>query len=314
MYNTILKFQDQLAIGQKTAEGFKFDRKHERVVVCGIGGSIMPGLILLTYEEHKNKGPGVPIIVNNNYGLPSDVTPDDLVVCISWSGATEETISAYQAAWERKITPVVITKGSKLGQLAKGNNTPLITLPADDLPPRLGIGYMTGALFTILGLEKELDIKINPASLEDEGKRLTQKIGASIPLIYTTYSWRKLGALWKALMNEVAKTQAFWNYTPIMAHDELATYARKDPRFYPIFFVDKNDHKLHLRDLNTVISLFNELGYNHHTIELASSDKILENIFNNYILGLWTSYYLAKNLGVDPNKVELIDKFKQLKK
>lgn len=314
MRDLILNFPEQIKIGKGLAKDFKLGREYKRVVVCGMGGSIIPGLILLTYQEHKNKGPGVPVIVNNNYGLPSDVTSEDLVVCVSWSGTTEETISAYKTALERGISPVVITKGDELGKLAKENGNPLITLPDEKSPPRLSVGYMTGALFAILGLQNELDINLDPTILENRGKELAEKIGAKFPLIYTSYSWRKLGAMWKANINETAKTPAYWNYVPIMAHDELETYERKNLPFYPIIFRDGKDQPQYLRNLNAAIAIFDELEYNYSIIDLDSSNKILETIFNNYILGLWTSYYLAQNLGVDPEDINLIDKFKQLKK
>jgi|SRR3989344_5465520 len=312
--DTILKFPEQIKVGQEAAKDFKLGKEYKRVVICGMGGSIIPGFIFLTYQEHKNKGPGVPVIINNNYGLPSDVTSDDLVICVSWSGTTGETISAFQTALEREITPIVITKGDKLGQLAKDYNTPLIILPDKKSPPRLGVGYMTGALFAVLGLEKELDINLDPANHENTGKELAETIGKSIPLIYSDYSWRKLGAMWKANINESAKMPCYWNYMPVMAHDEIQMYEQRGLMFYPIILKDPNEKSPATRDLNTAIAIFKELGYNYSIIDLDSSSKILQTILSNYILCLWTSYYLAQNLGVDPEDIKLIEKFKQLKK
>src|SRR3989338_10787908 len=103
MKDVVLNFPEQLKLGAQTAKGFKWGlpagkagKEYKRVVICGMGGSIIPGFIYLTYREHKNGGPGVPVIINNNYGLPSDVTTDDLVICISWSGTIKETISALK--------------------------------------------------------------------------------------------------------------------------------------------------------------------------------------------------------------------------
>jgi len=238
MRNQILNFPLQLSKGAEIARDIKIDKPYEKIIVCGMGGSIMPGMILLTYKEHKNKGPapydaglvghrlmpgpGIPVIINSNYDLPSDVDADDLVICISWSGTTEETISSFETAVKRGIKPITITKGSKLGQLAKDKGTPLITLPDQSIVPRLSVGYVVGALFAVLGLEKELDIKLNSENHENAGKELADNIGSATPLIYASYSWRKLGALWKANFNETAKTPAYWNYLPILAHDELA--------------------------------------------------------------------------------------------
>ena len=314
MRDQILKFHKQLSEGVKLARDIKMDKPYEKIVVCGMGGSIMPGMMLLTYKERKNKGPGVPVVIHNNYDLPSDVNTDDLVICVSWSGTTEETISSFKAAIERGIKPIVITKGAELGQLAKDNNTPLVVLPDQPTAPRFSVGYMVGALFTVLGLKKELDIELNPENHENAGKELADKIGPATPLIYTSYSWRKLGALWKANFNETSKTPAYWNYLPILAHDELAMYIRKGLPFYPIILKDENDHPRYVRDLNAAIAILDKQEYNYSIVDLSPrTDNPLETVLNNYILALWTSYYVAQKIGVDPEKIELIEEYKKLK-
>lgn len=313
MRNQILNFPAQLSKGFELAKNVKVEKSYERVVVCGMGGSSIPGMILLTCEENKNKGPGVPIVIHNNYDLPSDVGSNDLVICVSWSGTTEETISAFKTALQRGIKPVAITKGAELGQLAKDNNSPLATLPDQPTPPRFSVGYMTGALFTILGLEKELDIKLDPKAHEDAGKKLADDIESATPLIYTSYSWRKLGTLWKENFNETAKTPAYWNYMPIMAHDELAMYIRKGLPFYPIIFKDENDHPRYVRDLDAAIAILDRMEYNYSIVNISPSNKPLEAVFNSYILGLWTTYYLTQKIGVDPEDVTLIEEYKKLK-
>ena len=313
MKNQILKFPEQLSRGAESARAVKVDKPYNRVVICGMGGSIMPGLMLLTYKEHENRGPGVPVIIHNNYDLPSDINAGDLVICISWSGTTEETISAFETAIKRGIKPITITKGTELGQLAKDNDTPLVILPDQPTPPRLSVGYMVGVLFTILGLEKELDIVLDPQSHENTAKELADKIGSATPLIYTSYSWRKLGALWKANFNETAKTPAYCNYVPAMAHDELATYIRKNLPFHPIIFKDERDLPRYVRDLNATIAMLNKQEYNYSIVNLSASDNPLETVLNNYILGLWTSFYLAQKMRVDPEKTELIEEYKKLK-
>ncbi|OGN02871.1 MAG: hypothetical protein A2651_00775 [Candidatus Yanofskybacteria bacterium RIFCSPHIGHO2_01_FULL_42_12] len=313
MRNQILTFPSQLSAGAKVARDIKIDKRYDKVVICGMGGSIMPGMMLLTYKEHKNKGPGVPVIINNNYDLPSDVNADDLVICISWSGTTEETISAFKTAVNRGIKPIVITKGAELGQLAKDNNTQLIVLPDQPIPPRLSVGYMVGALFAVLGLEKELDIELNADSHENTGKELADKIGSATPLIYTSYSWRKLGALWKANFNETAKTPAYCNYIPAMAHDELAAYIRKSLPFHPIIFKDDKDLPRYVRDLDATIAILDKQEYNYSIVNLSVGDNPLETVLNNYILGLWTSFYLAQKIGVNPEDIELIEEYKKLK-
>ena len=173
---------------------------------------------------------------------------------------------------------------------------------------------MIGALFAVLGLEKELDITLDSQSHENTGKELADKIGSATPLIYTSYSWRKLGALWKANLNETSKTPAYWNYLPILAHDELAMYVRKGLPFYPIIFRDKNDYPHYVRDLDAVVAILDKQEYNYSIVNLSVSDNPLETVLNNYILALWTSFYLAQKIGVDPEKIELIERYKEFRR
>ena len=294
------------------------EKKYDKIVICGMGGSAIPGMIYLTWQEHQNKGPGVPIIINNTYGLPSDVLANDLVICISWSGATDETTSALESAINKKIDSIVITNPihpeDKLAQLAQQNNIKTFVIPSENIPPRFAVGHMTAVLFTILGLKSHLEVELLSKEQEGVGKDLADKIGDKIPLLYSSYSWRKLGALWKANFNETSKVPAYWNYFPAMAHDELEMYVRPNLPFYPIIFKDKNDNPKHVRDLDIAIAILNKQEYNDSIIELNSFGTPSETILNNYILGLWTSYYLAKKLSIDPIDIKLIEEFKSLKK
>lgn len=315
--NTILNFPRQIKDGIKVAGDFKLEKKYNRIVICGMGGSAIPGMIYLTWQEHQNKGPGVPTIINNNYGLPSDVSVEDLIICISWSGATEETASSLKSAINKKIDSIVITNPihpeDKLAQLAQKNNIRIFVIPFEDIPPRFAVGYMTATLFTILGHQFHLEVELLGKEMEKQGKGLADKISDKIPLLYSSYSWRKLGAFWKSNFNETSKIPAYWNYLPAMAHDELQMYAKSNLPFYPIIFIDKNDNSEHVRDINLAIAILNKQEYNYSIVELNSFGNPLETILNNYILGLWTSYYLSEKLGANPVDIKLIEKFKSLK-
>jgi len=83
--------------------------------------------------------------------------------------------------------------------------------------------------------------------------------------------------------------------------------------FYPIIFRDERDLPRYVRDLDATIAILNKQEYNYSIVNLSSSDNPLETILNNYILGLWTIYYLAQKIGVDPKEIELIEEYKKLK-
>ena len=313
----ILKFPDQIKAGLELGKDFKLN-KYKRIVICGMGGSIIPADIFVLFAGHKHLKTSYEIW--KDYDLHPSVSTDDLVICISWSGTTEETISSCQTATTWDIDTLVITKGGELADLAKKNNIPSIILPQDKIPPRFAIGYMTGVLFSVLGYGDQLiNLKLNPAELENEGNQLADKISGNIPLFYTSYPWRKLNAFWKALFNENCKTHAFSNTFPILTHNELEGFAGSKKDFYPIIFREANPDPRIERNYKAAIAIFERMGYNYSIVNLSSGlsgqeEAIPETALNNYILGLWTSYHLAKNLGADPEDIKLIEEFKQLKK
>lgn len=306
MREQIINFADQFSAGRQAAQNVRPGWKGKKIIIAGIGGSIIPGEILSVFNP--------AIILNRDYDLPAGTAKDSLLVCVSWSGDTEETISAYNAGRKLDLDIVVIASGGKLKEMALEDNVPLVLLPAVKIPPRLAVGYMTAALFAVLGLEKEFDFPLDALSLESEAKILAQEIGKKIPLIYASYPNRHSALFWKILFNENAKNHAFSNNFPSLSHNEIAGFNKEqNDKFFVIVFKDQADDKRHKRDIDAAIAIFKEIGYNYKIVNL-SGKTLLTKLFSNYVLGLWTSFYVSKTIGVDPAGTELIDKFKNMKK
>jgi len=320
MENIIKGFPEQLKVGLGLGSQIKLDKKYDSVVVSGMGGSIIAGDILLTLISHINKDKKPTIFINREYGLPDWVGVDDLVVCISWKGTTEETISSFRVAAGKGLKTIVISKGGEVDEiekLAQDNGSPLIRLPDEKIPPRFAVGYMTGAIIGLMGLGDELNFDITAEDVEQlsiEGESIAGNIGKKIPLIYSSFEWRKLPSFWKILFNENAKIPAFWNYFPGLAHNEIASLENGNKSFYPIMIVDELEKGAIKSNFDAAIAIFNKLGYNCSIVNLSAGSKLLEKILKNYILALWTSFYLAKKIGVDPEETRLIDEFKEFKK
>jgi glucose/mannose-6-phosphate isomerase len=111
---------------------------------------------------------GIQFDVWRDYGLPHWVDREVLVVAASYSGDTEETVSAAQTAQQRGCPLVVVTAGGRLLQLsssAPDASFPAIRLPAG-LPPRAALGYNLGALLhgvAVLGAGAALVTQIDAA-------------------------------------------------------------------------------------------------------------------------------------------------------
>src|SRR5262249_6537974 len=94
-------------------------KKYKKFIVCGMGGSHLAADILKTWH------PELDIIIWSNYGLPP--LPDKelkerLIITSSYSGGTEETIDAFNAARAKRLTVAAIATHGKLIALAEKNN------------------------------------------------------------------------------------------------------------------------------------------------------------------------------------------------
>ncbi len=316
--NIILDFPDQFKTGFEITKNLKIKDCFKNIIFCGMGNSIIPAEITFTLF------PNLPssFHIHRDFHLPAWVTQSDLVICISWSGNTAETVSSYESAKKTGAKILTITKGGQLGELAKNNKDLLIQLPQENIPPRNGVGYMFTALLTILvnsnmltfNLEELSNLRegVKPERLEKKGKELAEKIGNQIPLIYSSFQNRFLASFWKVNFNENSKIHAFWNYFPNLAHNEIAGFSGGN-NFFVFFLNDDKEISRQQKKLLVARNLMEENGTPYEWLELEGPTRI-ERIFNNFILSDWASYYLAKKRGVEPTETEMIERFKEMEK
>ena len=142
--------------------------KYDNIILIGMGGSAIAGDLLIAYLRTELP---LPFIINRNYTLPNFIGPRSLVIACSYSGNTEETLSAIQTAFARKASIVGIASNGKLAKLAKTNHFPFVQIP-EGYPPRQALGYMFFAILYILQklgiIEPKIDeIKETVNILED---------------------------------------------------------------------------------------------------------------------------------------------------
>ncbi len=141
MYALAVGFPEQcraaLRIAESTPIGLDADGVRQ-VVLTGLGGSAAGGDFARALFEAEAK---VPFSVNRDYALPGYVGPDTLVFATSYSGNTEETLSAYADARRRGARIVVVTSGGELARRAAADEVPVITIPGGQ-PPRTAMGFM----------------------------------------------------------------------------------------------------------------------------------------------------------------------------
>lgn len=313
--NTIKNFPQQFKEIATRGVEQKFSQIPERIVICGMGGSGLPAQLIKLF------GSRTPIEVRKNYA-PEHFPAKSAVICISYSGNTEETLSCYHQALKQDIPLLAITTGGKLKEKAKKEKN-LIEIPKSDIQPRWATGLLLGALFLVLKNSQiilnppqeetlnELPEKISPLKLKKEGESIASFLKEKVPLVYTSTKNKALGYYWKIAINENTKRHAFNNVFPEMNHNEIEGYKHKGKDFAPIVLSDREDHA----KIKKRMSKFKEVltGRNIKTKMVdISRASIFEKISASIILANWTVYHLAQKKGVDPEPVKLIEKFKKL--
>jgi glucose/mannose-6-phosphate isomerase len=316
MRKMILDFPKQFKAGIKAAGKITARGKFDEVLVCGMGGSALASDILKIWlAEYKI---GLPLYTHRNYGIPHYADKDFLVVCSSYSGNTEETLSAFKEAKKRNLKVAAITSGGELARLCQKDGTPLVLIEKG-LPPRMTLGLQLGALMKLLfncgiignGLESisGLEKTLNAKALEAQGKKLAKKIKGSIPVVYSSDRLQALARIWKIKFNENSKIPSFFNSFPELNHNEIVGYTNPS-NLHAIVLRDRADHPRNQKRIKITAELLRKKGFPVDIIEIKGKN-ILNKVFDNLLLADWASYYLALELGNDPTPVGIVEDLKR---
>jgi len=318
MRQTILDFPKQFKIGLEVAKKVfpKKKQKFSNLIICGVGGSALPGDILL------DAMPDFPLYtyIHRDYGLPPQTDKQSLIIAISYSGNTEETISAYETAIAKNYSVVAITTGGQLQKMAQSHKLPLVFIPSTGIQPRCATGYLFAAILQILsntGIIKSCSNKLlqmaknlSPKTIKIQGQELAKKLFNQIPIVYASNSFKSLARIWKIKFNENSKVLAFWNFFPELNHNEMVGLTNLKGKFHFLIMRDGADHIRNLKRMSLFADLVRAKGALVDSIEIDGKDT-LEKIFNNLLLGDWVSYYLALAYKIDPEPVKIVEEFKK---
>ena len=317
MEKIIADFPKQMKIGLNLSENIKIKGDFKNIIICGMGGSALPGDILSCWEP-KIK---IPFYVHRGYGLPFYTTKNSLIISISYSGNTEETISALKEAIKRRLKVAVITSGGELEKIAEKNKLPLVKIPSG-IPPRLAVGYQFSALAGILinsniVLNKKSELisvadKLEKTEQEKEAMKIAKKLKDKIIIIYASNRFKQIARIWKISFNENAKIPAFYNYFSELNHNEMIGFTQKiSNKFQIIILKSKDDNPRILKRMKLFTNIFRA----KKTISIKSIDiregSLLFKIFSTIILGDRISYYLAREYKIDPEPVKIVEDFKK---
>jgi len=322
-----LQCEQALALGQGMEIPFSRDAI-KNILITGLGGSAIGGDLIKALLIHQLP---LPLYINRGYQLPIFIDRDSLVIAVSYSGNTEETISAFQEALQARCHILVITCNGTLGQLARDHGLPWLKIPAG-YPPRAALGFLFFTIWKILqrlglspeqgqaeeetiGLLKALSRKysLRQPFPENEAKQLAQRLQQKIPIIYGSLDNTEVVAYrWKCQFNENSKVFATYHIFPELNHNEIMGWEVAGPmanQAVVIILRDQDDH----RRIKQRIELTAEMLRERVDLILIDSqgDSRLARLFSLIYLGDYVSYYLALLRNLDPTPVRSINQLKQ---
>jgi glucose/mannose-6-phosphate isomerase len=299
------------------------------LIVTGLGGSAIGGDLARAITEAQLK---FPAIVNRTYNLPGFVDSRTLIFACSYSGNTEETLSAYQQAKRAGASIVCITSGGKLKALGTAEGRPVLQLPAG-LPPRSALGHSLVALLSAMqamqivpdmresiqetvALLKTLRDQYGTRSPESSNaaKTLAASLHGKVVAIYGASGIMETAAYrWRSQIAENSKNLAFHHALPEMNHNELVgwMYPEEVLRNVGVVFLrDKADHPQIQRRFDLTRDIVAKKAGAVHEI-WSEGNSILARVLGTIYLGDFVSLYLAYLNNIDPTPVAVIDFLKE---
>lgn len=322
MDQLIAKFPAQLTealeIGKK-AEIRPHDQPINKVYVAGLGGS---GIGANFVAEFVRDECPVPYIVGKSYDIPAYVDKNTLAIVSSYSGNTEETLSAFEKIKDTGAKVIVISGGGKLIELSKENDYDFIKVPGDWPSPRACLGYsLVQQLYVLhhLGLISEKSIESvedsvkllleNEEDIQAAAQKAAQSLYQKMPIIYTTDRMEAVAVRFRQQINENSKMLCWHHVIPEMNHNELVGWRDVNDNLAVVYFRNEDDfyrNKVRIDIIKEVID-----NYTSTSIEFYSmgSDLVQKSMYFVH-LGDWISYYLADLRGMDSIEVKIIDHLK----
>lgn len=298
----------------------------DNIIFTGMGGSALAALLSKTWPGYT-----LPFEITRGYTLPHYVGNKTLVIVSSYSGNTEETLSALAEAEKANAHIVCISAGGKLADIAKEKGYVYVELPKVS-QPRYAALYSFKALVTVLeraGLVKEpsAEKEIHQATeflkthleawnptvptSKNPAKKLALDIIGLSPVVYAGPLMAPAAYKWKISFNENAKNVAWWNEFSEFNHNEFMGWT-SHPVEKPYAVIDLRssfEHPRIQKRFDLTAKLLSGRRPAPHTVE-AVGDTLLQQLLYTMAMGDFVSLYMALLNGINPTPVELIEKFK----
>jgi glucose/mannose-6-phosphate isomerase len=317
------------------------------IVVAGMGGSGMAGEVLAAV---CGPGAALPVVTHHDYRLPGWVGAADLVIAVSCSGQTEETLSATEEAVRRGCPLLAVGQaGSALALIAEQARAPFIPVEPAGMP-RVMLWSLAVPLMIVADLLGLADIpaagleaaaadlervshlcRPDSESFVNPAKTLALELAGTLPMIWGSSPLTGVAATrFGGQLNENAKYPAVTGVLPEANHNQVVAFdgpfapwpaggevvldEEKDPRppvpLRLVILRDGQEHPQVARRREVSAELAAQRGI--EVSELAADgDTPLQRLASLIQLIDYATVYLGIAIGVDPGPIAVISELKE---
>ena len=296
------------------------------VVVCAMGGSAAAGDVAGAAFGDRA---GIPMVTLRGYGVPRGYGDEHLVLCVSYSGDTEETVSAFEQARALGCPAVVVCGGGTLAGAARQADLPVVLIPAEAPVPRAGLGSLVGGVLGALvaagalsGPDEEVEAagasldtlaaELGPEFPRNEAKDVAEWVGERIPVIWgsegvsAAAAWR-----WKTAFNENAEVPAFASTLPELDHHEVVGWtAKRGEGFCLLILREPGEHERVQARLDATLEEVADSGLEWREVA-AHGETPLARCLSLALVGDMASTYHALARGIDPSSMDALVRIKE---
>ncbi|PAU93048.1 bifunctional phosphoglucose/phosphomannose isomerase [Aliifodinibius salipaludis] len=328
MWELLNTFPEQWKEAVESTKNIDLTIDKERISnICfvGMGGSAIGADLIRSFCYDRCP---FPIQVVRHYEIPCWVDENTLFIACSFSGNTEETLTALTSAREKGAQIIAVTAGGELMVKAAKEEFDYIKIPGG-MPPRAALGYSFVPLYRIFQqlelveerdgalkdtarfLSEQNDLLSDPG--DNEALNLAEEINDTLPIVYSDATMMEpVNLRWRNQFAENAKTLAYGNTLPEMNHNEIVGWEQivhLTGRLSVILLIDKEDNPRVQRRMEIVEELVEDQTASLHILKTRGQTR-LARMFSLIQLADWTSLYLAVVSNVDPTPIAKIDLLK----
>lgn len=300
-------------------------KRTKRVLVCGMGGSALGGRVVKAFAADNAL---VSIDISTDYKLPGYVDRETMVIVSSYSGNTEETLSALDDALARQAPVFVITAGGKLLDMAQEKDLPCYQIDPRYNPsnqPRLAVGYSIGSIFAVLvnagmisvtgnDIKNTIEfLKREQENLRNRGENLAGEIKDKLPVLVASEHLVGSAHIFKNQLNETSKSFSVLFDLPELNHhlmEGLKHPLSVTSQLKFIFFISSIYHERVHKRYPLTIDVVQKNNIATHEVYLNAENKLYQ-VFELIALGSYAQMYLGELYGEDPLAIPWVDYFKE---